>query len=219
VSLLPHGTPRWDNKVLSETRKGFHPVVWTTQFGTPHPGAGFVGFWWVTPCLHQETMNKCQSCCTKREAVPRCLDVLLECREKTKHIYLHSQLPGPNQLLKPGIDKRFLECSVPWQLPKLQGFYMFLPHFSSFLGHIEWGFLPAACSSKDRLKKLNRRFEVSGQNKLCNVNPGLINVYGCLLGRLPFMYHIKWLFGGYPSTPLLKNNLWIVRASGGLSHN
>ena len=41
-------------------------VAWATQFGTPHPGAGFVGFWWVTPCLHQETMNKCQSCCTNR---------------------------------------------------------------------------------------------------------------------------------------------------------
>ena len=104
-------------------------VAWATQFGTPHPGAGFVGFWWVTPCLHQETMNKCQSCCTKREAVPRCLDVLLECREKTKHIYLHTQVPGPNQLLKPGIDKRFLECSVPWQLPKLQGFYRIFHHF------------------------------------------------------------------------------------------
>ena len=34
---------------------------------------------------------------------------------------------------------------------------------------------------------------------LYNVNPGLINpVYGCLIGGVPFMYHLKWLFGGYP---------------------
>ena len=40
-----------------------------------------------------------------------------------------------------------------------------------------------------------------------NVNPGLINpVYGCLIGRLPFMYHLKWLLGGYS----LINKPWFI---------
>ena len=40
-----------------------------------------------------------------------------------------------------------------------------------------------------------------------NVNPGLINpVYGCLIGRVPFMYHILWLFRGYP----LINEPWFI---------
>jgi hypothetical protein len=40
-----------------------------------------------------------------------------------------------------------------------------------------------------------------------NVNPGLINpVYGCLIGRVPFMYLILWLFRGYP----LINEPWFI---------
>ena len=39
-----------------------------------------------------------------------------------------------------------------------------------------------------------------------NVNPGWINpVCGCLIGRVPFMYHSLWLFGGYP----LINKPWV----------
>ena len=33
--------------------------------------------------------------------------------------------------------------------------------------------------------------EIWAKQDLCNVNPGWINpVYGCLIGRVPFMYHI-----------------------------
>ena len=38
VSLLPHGTPRWDNKVLSETRKGLpHHCEIASCGGVPLP--------------------------------------------------------------------------------------------------------------------------------------------------------------------------------------